>query len=151
MIPQEPQESHDEPEDISAKGGKQLGEYIDRIERLKEERKAIGEDIKSVFAEAAACGIDKVALKQLIKDREADLDKTLTLRTVTETYRKALANLQGTLGDWARTWRSNAARRRMDEAKRDYAAPTPHLDEVLRGRKGKGAAGGDDAGREASP
>lgn len=52
-----------EPDNLSAKSAKQLADYIERIERLKTEQKAIGEDIKSVYAEAAGAGVDKVALR----------------------------------------------------------------------------------------
>jgi uncharacterized protein (UPF0335 family) len=141
---QEPEE-HDDNPDIGGNAAKQFATYIERIERLTAERKAIGEDIKSVFAEAASCGVDKKALRQIIKNREADLDKTITLRAVTETYMRALSNLQGELGDWARSWRSNAAKRTFDPVKQDYA--NPNLDAILKGMRarGKDAASGEGA------
>lgn len=53
----------------------EIKEYIERIERLEQEKKDIQRDIKEVYAEAAAQGIDKKALKQVIKYRKMDPDQ----------------------------------------------------------------------------
>lgn len=50
----------------------QLREYIERIERLEEEKKDVQQDIKEVYAEAKANGYDKKALKAVIKLRKMD-------------------------------------------------------------------------------
>jgi len=46
-----------------------LRSIVDRIERLEEERKSLGEDIKDVYQEAKSAGFDVKALRQLIRER----------------------------------------------------------------------------------
>ena len=49
-----------------------LQEYIERIERLEEEKKDVQCDIKGVYSEAKSQGYDKKALKAVIKLRKMD-------------------------------------------------------------------------------
>ena len=44
-----------------------LRSIVDRIERLEEERKALGGDIKDIYSEAKSAGFDVKALRQLIR------------------------------------------------------------------------------------
>lgn len=89
----------------------QLGDYVERIESLMAEKKEASEKIKAEYAEAAGQGFDKKAIAQIIKERMADLDKTIEHRKIVDTYRRALGSLAGTpLGDWARQWIANDAR-----------------------------------------
>lgn len=137
-------------EDLGGNASSELGRYIEKIEKLEEEKAAIGEDIKSVYAEAAGNDIDKKALRQIIKERRADLDKTLTLRGVIETYRRALSNLQGTLGDWARSYRSRAAKQKLQDAATEYREGNSALIEFLKRDKPDSEPKDGDAG-EARP
>src|SRR5690606_8000152 len=50
----------------------QLRAFIERIERLNEDKAAIGDDIKEVFAEAKATGFDTKAIRALIRLRNMD-------------------------------------------------------------------------------
>lgn len=50
----------------------QLKSIVERIERLDEEKKAISDDIKDVYTEAAASGFDKKALRAVIRLRKLD-------------------------------------------------------------------------------
>lgn len=50
----------------------QLKSIVERIERLEEEKKAISDDIKDVYAEAAGSGFDKKALRAVIRIRKLD-------------------------------------------------------------------------------
>jgi len=50
----------------------QLRAFIERIERLEEEKKVIAEDVKDVFAEAKANGFDVKALRAILKIRSED-------------------------------------------------------------------------------
>ena len=71
-------------------------------------------------------------IKQILKDRKADLDQTIEMRAKIDTYRKALGSLTDTpLGDWARSWMANEARTR----RRDSPETDPQLDEFLKKRK----------------
>ena len=67
-----------------------LRSLVDRIERLEEERKALGSDIRDIYAEAKSAGFDVKVLRQLIRLRKqepADVDEQETLLDV---YRRAL-------------------------------------------------------------
>jgi uncharacterized protein (UPF0335 family) len=67
-----------------------LRSIVERIERLEEERKALGGDIRDIFAEAKSAGFDVKVLRQLIRVRRqepADIEEQETLLDV---YRRAL-------------------------------------------------------------
>lgn len=49
--------------------------YLDRVERLTQERKIINEDIREIMAEAKASGLDVAQLRHLLKLREMDKEK----------------------------------------------------------------------------
>ena len=49
--------------------------FIERIERLEEEKKALGDDIKDVYAEAKGNGFDVKIIRKIIKLRTEDRDK----------------------------------------------------------------------------
>lgn len=50
----------------------QLKSFIERVERLEEEKATIAEDIKSVFGEAKAMGFDGKVMKEILKLRKMD-------------------------------------------------------------------------------
>jgi uncharacterized protein (UPF0335 family) len=50
----------------------QLKSFINRIERLNEERQALSDDIKEVFAEAKGTGFDTKIMRQVIRMRKLD-------------------------------------------------------------------------------
>ena len=67
-----------------------LRSIIERVERLEDERKALGADIRDVFTEAKCAGFDVKAIKQILKLRKqnpADIDEQEML---VDTYRRAL-------------------------------------------------------------
>ncbi len=67
-----------------------LKSIVERIERLEEERKALGSDIKDIYAEAKSAGFDVKVLRQLIRLRKqepADIEEQETLLDV---YKRAL-------------------------------------------------------------
>jgi len=71
-----------------AKG--QLKSVIERIERLEEEKKAISDDIKDVYAEAKGNGFDVKALRTIIRMRKQDADTRQEQQTILDTYMLAL-------------------------------------------------------------
>lgn len=100
--------------DLGNKSAKDLADFIQRIESLMGEMTEVKERITSEYAAASGVGFDKKALKQIIKERAADSEKTVEHRAVVETYRRALGGLSGTpLGDWARGWLADDSRRQM--------------------------------------
>lgn len=68
----------------------QLKTIVERIERLEEEKKTIGEDIRDIFAEAKANGFDTKVLRQVIRLRKQDLAERQEQETVLELYLHAL-------------------------------------------------------------
>lgn len=67
-----------------------LVEYVERIERLEEEKKEVQLDIKEVYAEAKSNGYDKKALKAVIKLRKMDAADRQDYSNAVDTYSNAL-------------------------------------------------------------
>ncbi|MPV99838.1 DUF2312 domain-containing protein [Bombella apis] len=67
-----------------------LRSIIERVERLEDERKALGSDIRDVFTEAKSAGFDVKAIKQIIKLRKQEPAEVEEQETLVETYRRAL-------------------------------------------------------------
>ena len=71
----------------------QLKSIIERIERLEEEKKAISDDIRDVYAESKGNGYDVKALRTIIRMRKQDPDERAEAETILETYMQALGML----------------------------------------------------------
>ncbi len=71
----------------------QLKSIIARVEKLEEEKTAIADDIKDVFAEAKGNGFDVKAIRQIIKIRKMDAQEREEEETVLDTYMRALGML----------------------------------------------------------
>ena len=67
-----------------------LRSLIERVERLEEERKALGSDIKDIFAEAKSAGFDVKVMRQIIKLRTLDPADAEEQDTLLDLYRRAL-------------------------------------------------------------
>ncbi len=67
-----------------------LRSLVDRIERLDEERKALGNDIKDIYAEAKSAGFDVKVLRQLIRIRKQEAAEVEEQETLLDLYRRAL-------------------------------------------------------------
>ena len=67
-----------------------LRSLVDRIERLEEERKALGSDIKDIYAEAKSAGFDVKVLRQLIRIRKQEAADVEEQETLLDVYRRAL-------------------------------------------------------------
>ena len=68
----------------------QLRLFIERIERLEEEKKGIADDIKDVYAEAKATGYDTKTMRQVIKLRNMETHDRQEAEALLETYKAAL-------------------------------------------------------------
>jgi uncharacterized protein (UPF0335 family) len=84
--------SRDEEATVSF-GRDQLKAFIERIERLEEEKKALSDDIRDVYAEAKGNGYDVKALRAIIRMRKQDPDERAEAETILETYMQALGML----------------------------------------------------------
>ena len=79
--------------DVGGIAGEQLRSIIERIERLEEERKALADDIKEVFAEAKGNGFDTKIIREIIKIRRMDEDDLDEQETLLDIYKRALGML----------------------------------------------------------
>lgn len=64
--------------------------FVERIERLEEEKQGIADDIKEVYAEAKAVGYDAKILRQIVRLRKMNPDDRREQDALLETYRAAL-------------------------------------------------------------
>ena len=67
-----------------------LRSLIERIERLEEERKALGSDIKDIYAEAKSAGFDVKVMRQIIRIRKQEPAEVEEQETLLDVYRRAL-------------------------------------------------------------
>lgn len=67
-----------------------LRSYIERIERIEDERKALQADIKEIFEEVKAANFDVKAVKMLLKIRAKDPEEQAQEDFIVQAYRKAL-------------------------------------------------------------
>lgn len=74
----------------------QLKSYIERVERLTEDKAAVQADIKQVFDEAKSAGFDPKIMRAIIKERAHDAQERQEFEALMDTYRAALGMLDGT-------------------------------------------------------
>jgi len=70
--------------------GERLKSFIERIERLEEEKRALAADIKEVYSEAKGAGFDIKTMHELIKIRRLDEDDLDEREALLDTYKRAL-------------------------------------------------------------
>ena len=68
----------------------QIRAFIERIERMEEEKKAIADDIKEIYAEAKGNGFDTKVLRQIIRIRKQDASERMEQEALLELYMTAL-------------------------------------------------------------
>lgn len=71
----------------------QLKTVVERIEKLEEEKKAIGDDIKDVYAEAKSNGFDVPTLRAIVRLRKIDPKDREQAEGILDTYMAALGML----------------------------------------------------------
>ena len=77
----------------------QLRTIVERIERLEEEKKAIADDIKDVYAEAKANGFDTKTLRQVVRLRKQEAAERQEQEAMLDLYMHALGMVPDTSGD----------------------------------------------------
>lgn len=77
----------------------QLRAFIERIERLEEEKKAIADDIKEIYAEAKGNGFDTKVLRQVIRIRKQDQHERAEQEAILDLYMHALGMAQAQTED----------------------------------------------------
>ncbi len=81
-----------------------LKQYIEQIERLEEDKKAIQDDIKEKFAEARGAGFDPKIMRQVLKLRKKSQDERDEEDAVLATYLHALEAFEHTpMGEYLKT------------------------------------------------
>jgi uncharacterized protein (UPF0335 family) len=70
--------------------GENLRSYIERIERLEEEKAALAEDIREVYSEAKGAGFDAKIMRQIVRLRKLDSADRQEQEALLETYLAAL-------------------------------------------------------------
>jgi uncharacterized protein (UPF0335 family) len=73
--------------------GAELRQFVERIERLEEEKATIGTDIKDVYSEAKGRGYDNKVIRRVIRDRKQDAEELQTFENLVDTYKAALGML----------------------------------------------------------
>ncbi|WP_332060152.1 DUF2312 domain-containing protein [Bartonella sp. CB74] len=68
----------------------QLRAFIERIERLEEEKKTIADDIKEVYAELKGSGFDSKAVRSIIRLRKKEDHERLEEEAIIQLYKNAL-------------------------------------------------------------
>ena len=79
--------------DVGGIAGERLRSFIERIERLEEEKRTLAEDIKEVFAEAKGSGFETKIMRQIIRIRRMDKDDVDEQETLLDIYKRALGML----------------------------------------------------------
>ena len=83
-------ENTKENQEIIQKGDDKLKSFIERIERLSEEKNNINFDIKEVFSEAKSMGYDPTIMRKVLALRKMDVDERLEQESLLNTYKNAL-------------------------------------------------------------
>lgn len=76
-------------ENITSDAG-QLNKFVERIERLEEERRELGADVREVYAEAKGAGFDIKVLRQIIRLRKMDPADRQETEFLRDEYKKLL-------------------------------------------------------------
>lgn len=77
----------------------QLRAFIERIERLEEEKKAIADDIKEVYSEAKGSGFDTKVMRQIVRLRKQDRNERLEMEAILDLYMQALGMAEAVAED----------------------------------------------------
>ena len=76
--------------EVGGIAGDQLRSYIERIERLEEEKAAMAADIREIFSEAKGNGFDVKIMRQIIRLRKLDRDDRQEQEELLQLYQHAI-------------------------------------------------------------
>lgn len=83
-------DTNDNVKDVQGVGGQRLKAFIERIERLEEEKKALMDDIKEIYAEAKSTGFDTKTIRKVVALRKMDEEKRREADDLLDIYRNAI-------------------------------------------------------------
>lgn len=75
---------------IDGIAGEKLMSTIQRIERLEEDRAAVGEDIKEVYREAKGLGFEPKIIRAIVRMRKMEVSDRQELEALTDAYKRAI-------------------------------------------------------------
>ena len=81
-------------QEIIQKQDDKLKSFIERLERLSEEKNNINFDIKEVFSEAKSMVYDPIIMRKILALRKMDIDERLEQEALLKTYKNALGIYQ---------------------------------------------------------
>lgn len=81
--------ANEEMPNVGTDGGK-LGSYIERIERLEDERKELGSDVREIYAEAKGNGFDTKVMRQILRLRKMTPADRAEAEFLRDSYKKLL-------------------------------------------------------------
>lgn len=81
--------ANEEMPNVGTDGGK-LGAYIERIERLEDERKELGSDVREIYAEAKGNGFDTKVMRQILRLRKMTPADRAEAEFLRDSYKKLL-------------------------------------------------------------
>jgi len=76
--------------DVGGIAGDRLRSFVERIERLEEEKAALAADIREVYSEAKGTGFDVKILRQIVRLRKMDVSERQELEDLLDVYKRAL-------------------------------------------------------------
>jgi uncharacterized protein (UPF0335 family) len=76
--------------DVGGVAGQRLKSFLERLERLEEEKAGVSEDIKEVYAEAKGVGFDVKIMRRIMKLRKMEPDKRREENELLELYMSAI-------------------------------------------------------------
>lgn len=76
-------------DDVGGIAGKRLKSLIERIERLEDDKRAVAEDIKEVYAEAKGAGFVTKIVRMVIAERKKDVEKRREEKELLDLYWRA--------------------------------------------------------------
>lgn len=76
--------------DMRGVAADRLKAFVERIERLEEERTVLGADIREVYAEAKGAGFDTTIMRQIVKLRKMDSADRQESDHLLDLYKQAL-------------------------------------------------------------
>ena len=83
-------DNHDDTSDVGGVAGKRLKSFLDRVERLEEEKKGLADDIKMVYAEAKGVGFDTKTMRKILKLRKMEVEKRREEEELLDLYKAAI-------------------------------------------------------------
>lgn len=76
--------------DVAGIAGDRLRSFVERIERLEEEKAALAADIREVYSEAKGTGFDVKIIRQIIRLRKMDVSDRQEQEDMLDIYKQAL-------------------------------------------------------------